>query len=105
MSTKLYGNFAPRVGRLSSVRHVLTPSISFRFTPDFSSDTYGYFANGLDSSGNALKIDYFKGSAIGATPSRSTKILTYSARNTFQAKLNEGEENEAKLELFSLNFN
>ena len=105
MSTKLYGNFAPRVGQLSSVRHVMTPSISFRYTPDFSSDTYGYFANGLDSSGKDLKIDYFTGSAIGSTPSRSTKILNYSVRNIFQAKLNEGEENESKLELLSLNFN
>ena len=105
ISTKLYGNFTPDAGQLSSVRHVMTPSIGLRFTPDFSSDTYGYFANGLDSSGNDLKLDYFTGSAIGATPSRSTKILTYSVRNTFQAKLNEGEENESKLELFSLNFN
>ncbi|MCH8272219.1 MAG: hypothetical protein IIB41_03085, partial [Candidatus Marinimicrobia bacterium] len=105
ISTKLYGNFAPRVGQLSSVRHVMTPSIGFRFTPDFSSDGYGYFVNGFDSSGTALKIDLFTGSAIGATPSRSTKILTYSVRNIFQAKLNEGEENESKLELLSLNFN
>ena len=105
MSTKLYGNFSPHIGQLSSIRHVMTPSIGFRFTPDFSSDTYGYFANGLDPSGNALKVDYFTGSAIGATPSRSTKILNYSVRNIFQAKLNEGEENESKLELLSLNFN
>ena len=105
ISTKLYGNFTPHAGQRSSIRHVMTPSIGLRFTPDFSSDTYGYFANGLDSSGNDLKLDYFTGSAIGATPSRSTKILTYSVRNTFQAKLNEGEEKESKLELFSLNFN
>jgi len=105
VSTKLYGNFAPRVGRLSSVRHVMTPLIGFRFTPDFSSDRYGYFVNGFDSSGAVLKIDNFTGSAIEATPSRSTNLMTYSVRNIFQAKLNEGEDNESKHELFSLNFN
>ena len=105
VSTKLYGNFAPRLGQISSIRHVMTTTVGFRYTPDFSSDNYGYFTNARDSSGNNLKIDYFAGSAIGATPSRVTKILTYSIRNTFQAKLNEGEENEKKLELFSLNFN
>jgi len=103
MSTKVYGNFAPNIGSLSTVRHVITPSISFRYTPDFSSDLYGYYATGVDTLGNNLKYDLFTGSAIGGTPSKTTKTLTYSINNIFQAKLNEGSDNEKKFDLFTLN--
>ena len=103
MSTKVYGNFAPNIGSFSAVRHVITPSVSFRYTPDFSNDIYGYFATGVDTLGNNLKYDLFTGSAIGATPSRITKTLNYSLNNIFQAKLNEGSENEKKIDLFTLN--
>lgn len=103
MSTKVYGNFAPNIGSLSAVRHVITPSISFRYTPDFSSDFYGYYVTGSDTLGNNLKYDLFTGTAIGGTPSKATKTLTYSINNIFQAKLNEGSENEKKLDLFTIN--
>ncbi|MCH7886724.1 MAG: LPS assembly protein LptD [Candidatus Marinimicrobia bacterium] len=105
MATKIYGNFAPRIGALSSIRHVITPSIGFRYTPDFSTDLYGYFTTGVDSLGNEVRYDLFQGSAIGSTPSKETRVLNYSISNTFQAKLHEAEENERKIELFSLNLN
>ena len=103
MSTKVYGNFAPNIGSLSAIRHVITPSMSFRYTPDFSSDFYGYYVTGRDTLGNELRYDLFRGSAIGGTPSKESKTLSYSINNIFQAKLNEGGENEKKFELFSVN--
>jgi lipopolysaccharide assembly outer membrane protein LptD (OstA) len=34
LSTKIYGFFYPRVGRLEGLRHVVTPSVSYRFQPE-----------------------------------------------------------------------
>ena len=103
MATKIYGNFSPQIGALSSIRHVITPSIGFRYTPDFSTDLYGYFATGVDTLGNEVRFDLFQGSAIGSTPSKESRVLNYTISNTFQAKLHEAEENERKVELFNLN--
>ena len=103
MATKIYGNFTPQIGALSSIRHVITPSIGFRYTPDFSTDLYGYFTTGVDTLGNEVRFDLFQGSAIGNTPSKESRVLNYTISNTFQAKLHEAEENERKVELFNLN--
>lgn len=43
LKTTLYGLFEPNIGSLKFIRHKLDPSISFRYTPDFSSPFFGYF--------------------------------------------------------------
>lgn len=43
LSTKLYSEIDFKKGNLLAVRHVMTPSISFAYTPDFSLPTYGYY--------------------------------------------------------------
>ncbi len=46
-STKLYGFFTPSRklfgDKIQTIRHVITPSLSFSYAPDFSSSHYGYF--------------------------------------------------------------
>lgn len=44
MSTKLYAKKEfKNMGKLSAIRHVVTPSFSFSYKPDFSASNYGYF--------------------------------------------------------------
>lgn len=47
MSTKLYGMFIPNRklfgDKVQAIRHVLTPSVSFSYAPDFGSRRYGYY--------------------------------------------------------------
>ena len=46
-STTLYGFFIPSRklfgDKVQAIRHVLTPSVSFSYQPDFTSDRYGYY--------------------------------------------------------------
>jgi lipopolysaccharide assembly outer membrane protein LptD (OstA) len=44
MSTKLYAKKEfKNLGKLKAIRHVMTPSFSFSYKPDFSKLSYGYF--------------------------------------------------------------
>ena len=43
MSTKLYGMVAFKRGPLRAVRHVLSPSVSFSYRPDFGKESYGFY--------------------------------------------------------------
>jgi lipopolysaccharide assembly outer membrane protein LptD (OstA) len=43
LSTKVYSTFQFKKGNLEAIRHVMTPSLSFSFNPDFSSPGYGYY--------------------------------------------------------------
>ena len=46
-STKLYGMWVPSRkifgDKINAIRHVVTPSISFSYAPDFSASRYGYY--------------------------------------------------------------
>jgi hypothetical protein len=97
-STKLFGTFNMKIGSIRSIRHVMTPSLSFTYRPDFSSNFWGYFQTLRDSSGNVIKRDRF-----GRTPTGQLNSLGYNLTNLFQMKVGEGK-NEKKINLFNLNF-
>lgn len=64
MSTKLYGMFIPNRkifgDKVQAIRHVITPSISFSYAPDFGSRRYGYYDyyQKTDADGNVSLVSY-----------------------------------------------
>ncbi len=95
-TTKLYGLFAPGIGNIQAVRHVVTPSISFQYQPDFSDSFWGYYQDIRSPDGDIIQRDRF-----GGTPSRGTRSLRFNMANLFQMKVGSGEETR-KLDLFSM---
>ncbi len=102
--TTLYGLFEPNIGDLKFIRHKMDPSISYTYTPDFSSPFYGYFDTIEDSSGNEIEYDRFQGTLAGSTPRNESQRVSMSLNNIFQAKLIDDEGKEKKMDLFTLNF-
>ncbi len=96
-NTKLYGMFAPPIGDLQAIRHVVTPSISFTYQPDFSDPQWGYYEE-IETDDGVEKRDKFSG-----TPSTGRKSVSLSVQNLFQMKRGEGEK-EKKFDLFTMNF-
>lgn len=49
LNTKLYGFYKPAKWaggkKIQAIRHVITPSVSFSYAPDFGSDSYGYYGS------------------------------------------------------------
>ncbi|MDP9078723.1 MAG: LPS-assembly protein LptD [Bacteroidota bacterium] len=43
LSTKLYSTINFKKGNIIAIRHVMTPTISFNYNPDFSDPSYGYY--------------------------------------------------------------
>mgnify|MGYP003963070565 FL=1 len=88
LSTKIYGILPIRFNKIQSVRHVMTPSMRFNFSPDYLSND-SYF-----QSFNDEYYDYFSNSIIGSTPTISTKKLSLSLSNVFQAKIKKNDKEE-----------
>lgn len=98
-STKMYGVLAPGIGDIQLIRHVMTPSLSFSYTPDFSAALWGYYTELRDSTtGKIEKKDRFTG-----TPSGGAQSVNMSVRNLLQMKKGVGEK-EKKIDLFSMDF-
>ena len=63
-STKLYGMYIPSRklfgDKIQAIRHVVTPSVSFSYAPDFSASRYGYYETyqKTDADGKVSLVEY-----------------------------------------------
>ena len=94
MDTKIYGFFQPMKflgDKVKMIRHVLTPTVSFTATPDFSSNFFGYYGSYEypDSKGNmkTRKYSYFQNSLFGTPGQGRTGAVTVSLANNLEMKV------------------
>ena len=89
-STTIYGLFGLNKFNINSIRHIMTPTISLNYTPDFSKRLLGldlgYFSDDQNSNTND---DYFNNSMIGSTPTNEIRKINLNLSNNFQLKLND----------------
>ena len=103
-NTQIYGLFAIPIGPLKAIRHVMSPSIGYSWTPDFSKKVFGqdlgYIITEKDSLGNEIFLDRFSGTMAGSTPRSERRSMTFGLNNIFQAKVKKGDEDK-KIDLLS----
>ena len=103
-NTQIYGLFPIPFGPVRAVRHVMSPSIGYSWTPDFSKPLFGkdlgYVITETDSTGKEYYHDKFAGTMAGNTPRSERKSMSFSLNNVFQAKMKKGDE-EKKVDLLS----
>ena len=94
LDTKLYGFYQP-IGflkkKIKMVRHVMTPSISFNYSPDFGSGFFGYYGQYqyMGANGQALvkRYSYFPNALYGVPGEGKTGSLSYSLSNNLEMKI------------------
>ncbi|MGH7496239.1 MAG: putative LPS assembly protein LptD [bacterium] len=96
-NTKLYGMFNPGLGPVQALRHVVSPSLSFSYRPDFSDPFWGYYQEVELPDGSKQRFDRFGGTSRG-----KVAALSFSVGNLFQMKTGT-EEKPKKIDLFTLN--
>lgn len=103
-NTQIYGLFPVPIGPVKAIRHVMSPSIGYSWTPDFSKPLFGqdlgYIITETDSTGKEYFHDKFAGTMGGSTPRNESKSMNFSLNNVFQAKVKKGEEDK-KIDLLS----
>ncbi|MFQ6615780.1 MAG: putative LPS assembly protein LptD [Fidelibacterota bacterium] len=108
-NTKLYGIFPLRIESLRAVRHTLTPSVSFSYVPDYSKPFFGYdfgYVRKLtDEQGRTHLFDPFAGTQIGSTPLGERRNLNIQIKNSFQAKIREGDKERKTSSFLTWNMN
>ncbi|RYY37601.1 MAG: LPS-assembly protein LptD [Sphingobacteriaceae bacterium] len=91
MSTKVY-SIANFKGKLRAIRHVMTPSISFNYTPDFSDPSYGYYRTIVSDAAipfgyTAQTYSIFEQSVYGGPGRGQSAGIGFNLDNTIDAKL------------------
>ncbi len=94
VSTRLYGMYQlnPKVfGKFSQIRHVLTPSVSFNYRPDFGASKYGYWGNldYVDKNGVNQHLEYnrFANGLYGVPSKGKYGAISFSVNNNVEMKM------------------
>lgn len=97
MSTVLYGKYAFRGPKRTVVKHNMTPSIGFRYSPDLSSTRTGF----VGSNGTYGTYSPFERSAYRESITRETGSLNYSLGNVIQVKYRKpGQDKDTIIQIF-----
>lgn len=90
-STNIYGTFNPRNpnSRISAIRHKMTPSASFSYSPDFGAPRFNYWQEvQIDSTGKVGYFDVNEGGVYGGSPSRGASgAISFSLNNNLEMKV------------------
>ena len=94
LDTKVYGFFQPLPflgDKVKMIRHVMTPSISFSGSPDFSSPWFGYYGSYTytDTNGRQQmrKYSMFPNSLFGVPGQGKTGMVSFSLANNVEMKV------------------
>ncbi|MFC2295650.1 MAG: putative LPS assembly protein LptD [Prevotella sp.] len=99
-STKIYGTWMPNRklfgDKIQAIRHVLSPSVTFSYAPDFGSRRYGYYDSYLktDADGNLSYVEYspYQSSLYGAPGRGRTGNVTFSLGNNLEMKVKSDDD-------------
>ncbi len=95
LSTKLYGMFIPSRklfgDKIIAIRHVVTPSVSFSYAPDFGSSRYGYYTTyqKTDAQGNVSLVEYspYSSGLYGVPGKGRTGSFSFDLSNNLEMKV------------------
>lgn len=97
--TKLYGFFKPMKflgDKVQMIRHVLTPSLSFSYSPDFSAPFWGVYGqySYLNNNGENItkKYNYFSHGAMGSPGSGMSSALSLTLSNNLEMKVKSDQD-------------
>ncbi len=87
LSTRLYGIAFLQWGKLEAVRHILQPTITWNYTPDFSDPSLGMYGTFVDpKTGQQVKYSYFAKDG-GGVNSQLRQSVRITLDNVFEAKI------------------
>lgn len=99
ITTRLYGTFLFKRGKLKGIRHELSPSLGFSYRPDFGSDSWGYYRPvQADTSGKTQLYSIFENTVYGGPSSGPQANFNYGLNNVLQIKVFSKKDTSAKQE-------
>jgi hypothetical protein len=108
-NTKLYGYYTPMPWfggkKIKAIRHMLSPSVSFNYAPDFSKPMWGFYDTYVrtDKDGNVSTVTYspFSGNAYGTAPNGMSGSVQLDISNNLEMKVRSSRDStgEKKISL------
>jgi hypothetical protein len=88
----------------------MTPSLTFVYTPDYTTDFWGYYDSYIDKYGNEVVYSIYDGALFGSPPGRQSARINFSLTNNLEMKIRSrkdtitGQKKFSLIDNFTLNF-
>ncbi len=89
LSTRIYGTFLMKEGKkVEAIRHTIIPTLSFSYTPDFTTPEFDYFQEvQVDSTGKTQLLSRYNGFVFGSPSQGNSGSIGFSLQNTLEMKV------------------
>ncbi len=87
LNTRLYGMFNFKKGYIKAIRHVINPSLSFNYRPDFANPAFGFWKSYVDTLGVKHNYSIFEQSLYGGPSYGKTGNIGVSISNNLEMKV------------------
>ena len=102
LSTRLYGMFQFKYGFVKALRHVINPSLSFTYHPDFGAEKYGYWQQYADTTGQVHRYSIFQGTLYGGPADGRSGNIRLAIGNNLEIKVKNPFDTAADLRKIAL---
>lgn len=103
INTRYYGMKTFAGDKLKAIRHVISPTVDFSYTPDYSTSAWGYYKTYKDTAGNTYKYSIFERGIFGGPGLGRQGNIGFSVDNNLEIKVMRGKDTarkEEKIQIF-----
>ena len=102
LSTRIYGQFNFKTRFLKALRHVINPSVSISYHPDFGRAQWGYWKEYTDTTGYVHRYSIFEQSLYGGPSDGRSGSVRFSVGNNLEAKIATSNDTAAETKKITL---
>jgi len=97
LTTRIYGiyNFKKKTSKVKAIRHVINPTISYSYTPDFSTNK-DYFQRFTDKTGREIYQDRYQGFVYGGSGLGNSSAIGFGIGNNVEMKVQGPQDSVAR---------
>ena len=93
MNTIIYGTYFVKAKRIEAIRHVITPSVSFSYNPNFGAPKRGVFSDvRINEEGDSLRLSKYEGFTFGSPPAGESQSVGLSLQNNLEMKIRDKKD-------------
>lgn len=103
LNTRLYGMVQMKRGKIAAIRHVVSPTVSLGYRPDFSSSSFKSYRQYTGPDGQEVSYSIFQNGIFGGPPSGKYGAVGFSIDNNLEMKVRQqtdSTENLKKIKIF-----